>query len=418
VTTTDDSTVLELEIGNIAGGGGCVARAPDGRVVFVRHTLPGERVRARVTSTTTSYLRADAIEVLEASPDRVTPPCPHAGPARCGGCDFQHVELSAQRRLKAFRVTEQLERVAGVAMDVEVEAVPGDHEGLGSRSRIRLAVDREGRVGFRKHRSHDLEYVDDCPVAAPAVIDTGALTVAWPGAEELEVITASGGTDALVSIDTARRTKLQLPPIHAGVVAHGRVLQKPGAVHTIVANTTFRVTAGVFWQVHVGAARALSNAVMDALDAQPGDSVVDLYAGAGLFSVRLAAKVGQKGSVLAIERDLRACADAEANGARFSQLKVKKASITAKVVEENIGQPNLVVLDPAREGAGKDVMRALASHAPHLRTLVYVSCDAGSFSRDIRVLLDDGWTLTSLKAFDIFPMTEHVELVASLTPPA
>jgi tRNA/tmRNA/rRNA uracil-C5-methylase (TrmA/RlmC/RlmD family) len=255
-------------------------------------------------------------------------------------------------------------------------------------------------------------------VASPAVTETGALSAAWPGAEELEVITASGGTDALVSIDTARRTKLQLPAVHAGVVAHGRVLQKPGEVHTIVANTTFRVTAGVFWQVHVGAARTLSNAVMDALDAQPGDAVVDLYAGAGLFSVRLAGKVGKKGSVLAVERDLRACADAEANGGRLPQMKVKKASITPKVVTDGIGQPALVVLDPAREGAGKDIMQALATHAPHLRTLVYVSCDAGSFSRDIRVLLDQGWSLTSLKAFDIFPMTEHVELVASLIPPA
>jgi tRNA/tmRNA/rRNA uracil-C5-methylase (TrmA/RlmC/RlmD family) len=417
VTSTGDSTVLELEVGHVAGGGGCVARAPDGRVVFVRHSLPGERVRARVTSTTKSYLRADAIEILERSPDRVDPPCPHAGPGRCGGCDFQHVEIGAQRRLKAFRVAEQLERVAGVTLEVVVEPVRGDIEGLASRSRIRLAVDRDGKVGFRQHRSHDLEYVDDCPVASPAVMATGALSVAWPGAEELEVITASGGTDALVSIDTARRTTLQLPAVHAGVVAHGRVLHKPGAVNTIVDGVTFRVTAGVFWQVHVGAARTLSDAVKAALDAQPGDSVVDLYAGAGLFSVLLASRVGKKGSVLAVERDLRACADAEANGAHQPQLRVKKASITPKVVESGIGQPDLMVLDPAREGAGKPIMQALATHAPHLRTLVYVSCDAGSFSRDIRVLLDEGWTLATLRAFDIFPMTEHVELVASLTPP-
>jgi tRNA/tmRNA/rRNA uracil-C5-methylase (TrmA/RlmC/RlmD family) len=188
-------------------------------------------------------------------------------------------------------------------------------------------------------------------------------------------------------------------------------------VRTIVSDVTFRVTAGVFWQVHVGAASTLSNAVVSALGAKPGDSVVDLYAGAGLFSVRLAVEVGAKGSVLAVERDLRACADAEVNGASLTQLRIKKASITPKVVEEGIGRPQLLVLDPAREGAGTAVMQALASHAQHLRTLVYVSCDAGSFSRDIRVLLSEGWTLTTLRAFDIFPMTEHVELVASLTPP-
>ena len=129
-TRASPQALLELEVGPIAAGGGCVARAPDGKVVFVRHCLPGERVRARVTSSTTSYLRADAIEILTPSPDRVEPPCPHAGPGRCGGCDFQHVELGAQRRLKAFRIAEQLERLAGLERAVEVEPVAGDADGL------------------------------------------------------------------------------------------------------------------------------------------------------------------------------------------------------------------------------------------------------------------------------------------------
>jgi tRNA/tmRNA/rRNA uracil-C5-methylase (TrmA/RlmC/RlmD family) len=131
---------LELLVGAVATGGGCVARAPDGRVVFVRHTLPGERVRAKVTETSRSYLRADAVMILEASPDRVEPRCPHAGPGRCGGCDYQHIELGAQRRLKATRVEEQLARMAGVQRSVVVEAVAGDTDGLGWRSRVRVAV--------------------------------------------------------------------------------------------------------------------------------------------------------------------------------------------------------------------------------------------------------------------------------------
>ena len=114
VGTVDAPELLELEIGAVAAGGGCVARAPDGRVVFVRHTLPDERVRARVTGSSSRYLRADAVEVLRASPDRVVPPCPHAGPDRCGGCDYQHVDPAAQRRLKASLVAEQLRRLAGV----------------------------------------------------------------------------------------------------------------------------------------------------------------------------------------------------------------------------------------------------------------------------------------------------------------
>ncbi len=198
----------------------------------------------------------------------------------------------------------------------------------------------------------------------------------------------------------------------------GRAQQRSGAVHTKVANFTFRVSAGVFWQVHIAAAEALTEAVRTMLGAGRGDSVVDLYAGAGLFSVFMAHDVGSTGSVLAVERDRRACADAEHNGRDLPQLRIKRASITTNLVEKGIGQPDLVVLDPAREGAGKPVMAALHSHASTLRRLVYVSCDPSSFSRDIRVLLDADWTLTSLRAFDIFPMTEHVELVAALEPPS
>jgi len=409
--------LLELDVGDIAGGGGCVARAPDGRVVFVRHAIPGERVMAQVTSTTTSFLRADATEILRASPDRVQPPCEYAGPGGCGGCDFQHVALPAQRKLKASRVVEQLHRVAGVERGVHVEGMPGDRTGLGWRTRVRLGVDQSGQPGYRRHRSHELQHVDHCPIARAEVIETGALAASWPGVDELEVIVAPDTHESLVAVDTSRGNKPLLPAVSARVVVNGRPEQRSSAVHTVVCDVSFRVSAGVFWQVHVGAAKALVGAVRAALGAEPGDSVVDLYAGAGLFSVLLADDVGPRGSVLAVERDRRACADAEYNGRGRAHLRVKKASITPNLIASGIGRPDLLVLDPAREGAGKAVMGALAEHISTLRRLVYVSCDPSSFSRDIRVLLDANWTLTSLRAFDIFPMTEHVELVAALEPP-
>jgi tRNA/tmRNA/rRNA uracil-C5-methylase (TrmA/RlmC/RlmD family) len=408
---------LEVEVGEIAGGGGCVAHAPDGRVVFVRHSLPGERVVATVTSTTSSFIRADATDVLQPSPDRVTPPCPYAGPGRCGGCDFQHIDPAAQRRLKASRVAEQLQRVAGVTRAVRVDAVAGDDNGLGWRTRVRLGVDHSGHVGFRRHRSHALELVDHCPIACGAVAETGTFAVDWSGVDELEVIVAPDTGESLIAVDVSRKAAPALPPVSARLVVNGRPQQRSGAVHTTVSGVSFRVTSGVFWQVHVGAADALARAVRAALGAGPGDDVVDLYAGAGLFSVLVADDVGATGSVLAVERDRRACADAEYNGHGRSQLRVRRASITPNLVEHGIGRPDLVVLDPAREGAGKAVMAALDGHASTLRRVVYVSCDPSSFSRDLRVLLDAHWSLASLRAFDIFPMTEHVELVAVLEPP-
>jgi tRNA/tmRNA/rRNA uracil-C5-methylase (TrmA/RlmC/RlmD family) len=417
MTSAEDATLLELEIGNVAGGGGCVARAPDGRVVFVRHSLPGERVMARITATTTSFLRADAVEILSAAPDRVTPPCPYAGPGHCGGCDFQHVSLEGQRRLKSFRVTEQLAHFTGLERDIDVEPVDGDAEGLGWRTRVRLGVDPEGNVGFHRHRSHELELVEECRIACPEAMETGAFEARWPGVEELEIAVAPDRHQAVVAVVTARKSKPQLPLLPTGLVVNGRVQRQPGDVHTHVHTHTFRVSAGVFWQVHVGAAEALSSAVRVELGAVTGDKVVDLYAGAGLFSVLLAHEVGPDGAVLAVERDRRAVADAQHNGRDYPQLTVKKASITPKLIETGLGRPDLLVLDPAREGAGQAVMAALTTHAATLRRMVYVSCDPTSFGRDARVLLSAGWNLASLRALDVFPMTEHVELVASFDPP-
>lgn len=417
MTSLDDDGLLELDIGNVAGGGGCVARAADGRVVFVRHALPGERVKAVVTDRAASFLRADAVEILRTSPDRVTPPCPHAGPSRCGGCDFQHVSLEGQRRLKSFRVVEQLRHFTGLERAVDVQPVAGDVGGLSWRTRIRLGVDRDGHVGFHRHRSHDLELVPTCPIACPEVIETGAFAASWPGVEELEIAVAPDRGQAVISAVTARKVKPELPPLPNGLVVNGRVHRQPGDVHTRVGTHTFRVSAGVFWQVHVGAAEALVRAVRSDLGAVAGDRVVDLYAGAGLFSVVLAQDVGPEGSVLAVERDRHACADAQHNGRDYPQMTVKKASITPRFIETGLGRPDLLVLDPAREGAGQAVMTALSAHSGTLRRLVYVSCDPMSFGRDARVLLDAGWTLPSLRALDIFPMTEHVELVARFDPP-
>jgi tRNA/tmRNA/rRNA uracil-C5-methylase (TrmA/RlmC/RlmD family) len=409
--------LLELEVGALAGGGGCVARAPDGKVVFVRHSLPGERVRARITASTSSYLRADAVEILVPSPDRVEPACPHAGPGRCGGCDFQHVAMAAQRRLKGARVAELLHQIARVERDVDVEAVKGGRDGLGWRTRVRLAVDRAGQVGFRRHRSHRVEGVDECPVATPEVMATGALGARWPGMKEVEIVTGTTSGEAVVSALPNGRATPPLPSVDAGVVVRGKVRRDPGAVRMHVRGQTYRVSAGVFWQAHCGAAEALLAAVLDAVGLCDGESVVDLYSGAGLFAVALAHAVGPTGSVLAVERDRRACADARHNGAGHPHLSVDETAVTPELVASGIGRPSLVVLEPAREGAGTAVMHALAHLAPALRGVVYVSCDAASFARDLRVLLDEGWALTSLRAFDIFPMTEHVELVARIEAP-
>ncbi len=406
---------LELEVGQVAAGGSCVARAPDGRVVFVRHSLPGERVRAVVTSATTSFLRADAVEVLAASPDRVDRPCPYAGPGRCGGCDWQHVSVPAQRRLKAALVTEQLHRLAGLDLAVEVEEVPGAPDGLGWRTRVQFAVSPSGRPGLRKHRSHELEPVDRCLIASPEVEQVGVERLLWPGTSSVEVIAA--GAQRVVAVSTTsqgRRGAPDLPDVPAGVLVDGRPRGGPQGVRRTVLGRSFEVAGGGFWQVHPEAATVLASAVLDGLDPRPGERALDLYAGAGLFAALLGERVGPTGAVLAVESDARACADAARNTDDQPHVRIRTAAVDASVLA-GAGRPDLVVLDPPRAGAGLAVTRSLAALRP--RAMAYVACDPASFARDLRVLLDVGWALSSLRALDLFPMTEHVELVAIVHPP-
>lgn len=412
--TEPEPQELVLVVGSPAAGGACVARSDEGQVVFVRHALPGERVRAVVTARTTTFLRADAVEVLTPSPDRVAAPCPYAGPGRCGGCDWQHVALPRQRLLKGELVAEQLRRLAGVDVVPIVEQVPGAPDGLGWRTRMQLAVDGDGRPALRKHRSHDLELIDRCLIASPDVEAVEAERLTWPGAAAVHI--AGAERQRLVSVASVRRGRAVLPDLDeaVGVTIDGRAVRTPhGLVHTVLGRR-FEVAAESFWQVHVGAAEALAHAVLDGLEPREGDRVVDLYAGAGLFAALLGERVGAGGSVLAVESSARATADAARNTADLPHVKVRTAEVDRALVGA-LPAVDLVVLDPPRTGAGIAITRALARMRP--RRLAYVACDPASFARDLKVLLDAGWSLGPLRAFDLFPMTEHVELVAVLSPP-
>ena len=407
-------SALELVVGPVAAGGSCVARAQDGRVVVVRHALPGERVLAEVTSQTRSFLRADAVQVLEPSPHRVAPPCPYAGPGRCGGCDWQHVAVAHQRELKAALVAEQLVRLAGVDRPVVVEEVPGAPDGLGWRTRVQFAIAPSGRAGLRRHRSHELEPVERCLIASADVEAVGVEGLRWPGVTSVEV--AAHGDQRVVALTStaSRGGRATVPEVDAGVAVDGRRTRTPHGLRHTVLGRSFEVGTGGFWQVHPGAAEVLAGAVLDGLDPQPGERALDLYAGVGLFAALVGERVGPTGSVLAVESNPHACSDAARNTADQPQVTIRTAAVDAAVLAR-VGAVDLVVLDPPRSGAGLEVTRALAGMRP--RRLVYVACDPASFARDLRVLLDVGWELTSLRGLDLFPMTEHVELVAVLAPP-
>ncbi|PRX06412.1 UNVERIFIED_ORG: 23S rRNA m(5)U-1939 methyltransferase [Actinomadura viridilutea] len=426
--------LLELRVGDVGNGGVCVARH-EGRVVFVRHALPGERVRARVTERTKRFLRADAVDVLDASPDRVQPPCPFAGPGRCGGCDWQHASLPAQRRLKAAVVEEQLRRLAGIERTVVVEELPHAPDGLGWRTRVQFAVRRDGAVGLHRHRSHDVEPIDECLIAHPGVTAMGIERKRWRGATSVEGIVSAATGDRVVVV---RGAKARVPRLDVPVrLIRGR--PAPGAplpyVREEVSQRLFQVSGSGFWQVHPGAAQVLTDAVIDALQPRPGEIALDLYCGAGLFAAALGERVGPDGLVVAVESDPQAVRDAKFNLRDMPQVAVERGRVDEVIAELEFGraenlsdraQPkradhrggsrvrgaDVIVLDPPRAGAGREVVNHVARLAG--RRIAYVSCDPATLARDLSYFGDRGWTLETLRAFDAFPMTHHVELLAVL----
>ncbi|NUO55539.1 MAG: class I SAM-dependent RNA methyltransferase [Hamadaea sp.] len=392
---------VEVTVGAPAHGGHCVARH-EGMVLFVRHALPGERVIAEVTEVHRGYVRADAVEIIEASPDRVPAPCPWSGPNACGGCDLQHVAPSAQLRWKASVVQELLARFAHLDQVVRVEPLPATvgadgQPDTGWRTRVRYTVDAEGRAGLRKHRSNEVVPIERCLIAYPGIRALPVLNRTWE-ADAVETV-APSTEPAFVVTDPAR-------PIVEHAAGHD-----------------FTLAAGGFWQVHPAAAQTLVDAVLEQLAPKAGETAWDLYGGAGLFAAALADHVGVTGQVTLVESAPDGVAAARRNLAQLP-VRVVESTVERALVPRR-GKParssfrlqgpvDLVVLDPPRTGAGKQVVTAVA--ASGARAVAYVACDPAALARDVATFQGLGWELARLRAFDCFPYTHHVECVALLLP--
>lgn len=362
MTAASGEIVGPVRVGPVAHGGHCVARV-DGRVIFVRHALPGELVRVAITDDSHDrFWRADAVEVLEADPERVSPACPVAGPGGCGGCDLQHVSAAGQVAWKTAVVREQLQRLGGYAWPGEVEAV---EPRWGWRTRLGLVTGDDGRTGMRRHRSHDVVPLPEggCRIAAPDPV----LIVDGVPTGPAEVVERAAGRD-------------------------------------------WRVAADGFWQVHPAAADTLVSAVLEGLEPRAGERAFDLYCGVGLFAGALAARGvrvwGVEYARDAVEAARRNLADLE--GVRFS------AGPVERVLDRLPARTDLVVLDPPRKGAGRRVLERAVARRP--RAIAYVACDPAALGRDLGYLLGGGWRVRSLRAFDLFPQTQHIEAVAILEP--
>ncbi len=396
-----------------------VARLPDGRACFVPYALPGETVDITVTQTKKRWARGELVAVVEASPDRVTPPCPYAGPwpaeaPTCGGCALQHAQPQAQLALKHRVLVEQLERIGRFSAPPVREPVPTGPWGY--RSRARFAVDDHGQLGFREPGSHAVRPVDRCPLLTPqAQALREAAGDAWPGVESVEVHAGSQGSGGLL----VRPGPDALPPLPAAapavaVVDAGPPVALRGDPTAIeeVAGLALQVSSGVFFQAGPEAAEALVATVREAAGSVTGRHVLDLYAGVGLFAAALAADGAH---VTAVEHHRGAVRDARRNleAASATVVAADVGSWLADHADEE--EADVVVLDPPRRGAGPAVCEAL----PRLgaRRVVYVSCDPAALARDARTLADLGARLLDVTPVDCFPHTAAIESVATFELP-
>ena len=378
----------------VAHGGAMLAERLDDEspaTVFLRHALPGEEGEAEVTAVRRGgrLIFADLVVLAAPSPDRVAPPCRYAGPGGCGGCDFQHAALPAQRRLKADVIRDCLRRIGrfpleDVPWDGEVHAVAGDEAGLRWRTRSRFAV-RDGGLAMLGRRSATEVPIADCLIAERAVVSAAAeAAAALPGTGEiLAVRDSSGAARAGPAAAMSRRTMVEQ-------VGHRRLA----------------VAGDGFWQVHPGAPDALLDAVAAALPPAAG-TLLDLYGGVGLFASGLP---GYR-TVHLVEGDATAVRLAAENLGHLSQAHVHRSEVRHWLAGYR-GPADAVVLDPPRSGAGGAVLQQL--HRLQPAAIAYVACDPAALARDLRILADLGWAVTGLRALDLFPMTHHIEAVAAL----
>jgi tRNA/tmRNA/rRNA uracil-C5-methylase (TrmA/RlmC/RlmD family) len=380
-----------VTIEKIAHGGHFIARHL-GAVIFVRHAIPGEEVEIEITSTGSSFNRADVVKVVSASSDRVSAPCQFAHRAGCGGCDFQHISLERQRQLKSEVITEQFARIAKKEVSVQVEEVGGP---LGYRTRFTAVTTRDGALGFRQARSNKVVPVSDCRILQPELKYQELSNRKWKGDLQVEVSISSTGERTIATGYTRDESPV-------------RTSEGPDVATYSVNEFPLEVSQRSFWQSHKNAPSVLCEAVLKYAGIKVGDQVLDLYGGVGLFTSQVIELVGESGRIDLVEGSKSATGDALRNFAEHSNVGIHTGDV--EKILPRFSKADVIILDPPREGAGKNVVQSMVSLKP--RAIVYVACDPAALARDNAYLESSGYALAEIRAFDLFPMTQHIESVA------
>jgi tRNA/tmRNA/rRNA uracil-C5-methylase (TrmA/RlmC/RlmD family) len=389
--------IIRVEIEKVAHGGHFIARY-QGAVIFVRHAIPGEIVEVEVTGLEKSFVRGDVVAVIEPSPNRVAAPCKYAG--SCGGCDFQHVDIARQRQLKSDVIAEQFARIAKMEVDVEVEEISTP---LHWRTRYAASTNAQGVPGFKASRKNEVVEISSCPILIQEIDFPTLSTSQFKGNQRIEVAIASDGSRSVAkSAQREGRTAERAKP---------ELIEGKEQLFYEVNQKKYRVSQSSFWQSNISAPVTLVEAVLKFADPKAGDHILDLYGGVGLFAGAALDLIGPGGRVDIVEGSATATRDAAFNFEGVSNVFVHTGDVVREI--KKFKAANIVILDPPRTGAGKDVIERIATLGA--RSIIYVACDPAALARDTTYLQDAGYHLEALRSFDLFPMTHHIESVALYT---
>jgi len=379
--------IVTLNIGKIVHGGHFIARH-NNQVVFVRHGISGEIANVKITSINSKLAFGDAIEILKTSKDRVKSPCKYSKPGGCGGCDFQHISPEIQKNLKKIIIQDQFNRIAKIDINPEVISTE-PLTGLNWRSRLDLAISNNGKTGLYSHRSNEIIEIDECLIAVEQINKSKVFSKYWNTSDRL-------------SISVSSENELNVNQAGKNILGSDELKE-------VVDDNTYTISPKSFWQSHKNAPRLLLQQVRKYAKIKLGDRICDLYGGAGLFTAPMAKLTGEAGEVHLIERDNDCIKDAK------KMFKTKKNIIIHHgKVEQKLGKIkniDIIILDPPRNGAGKQVIHQIIDKKP--KSIVYVSCDPTSLARDTKILIDNNYTLSNVLGLDLYPMTHHIECIAS-----
>jgi 23S rRNA (uracil1939-C5)-methyltransferase len=402
---------FELRLTDIAHGGDALGRY-EGKVIFVPYAIPGEEVAVEIIEDKGRYARGELVEILSLSPHRVDPPCPHFGPGKCGGCQWQHIAYQAQMEFKAGVVGDQLARL-GRLPEVPVKPTIPSASLWHYRNHVQFTVSDDGRLGFVATDGRRVEAIEVCYLLHPLLDELfAALDLELPGLTRLSLRAGINTGHQMIIFETQDdlppALESDLPVSCVLLLSDGTPVNLIGHNHIteVLAGRRFRISTPSFFQVNTVATQELVRLVGEYL-APAGDEVLlDAYCGVGTFALSLADKVGQ---VIGVEEATSAVEDARLNAGGLATVEFIEGSVEA--VLPQLDRPiDLAVVDPPRQGCKPEALTALIELAP--RRIVYVSCDPATLARDARRLAESGYQLVEVQPVDMFPQTYHVESVA------